>query len=191
MGDGQVEGGDPVVDRDRAEQQAVQQGLHAGQAGPHVGADRLAEQRESGRVGGRPRRRHGQHRPGGIAGPQRSQRPAGGIGAIDDDGGNGLAGGRLEGLLPTGVDLDQFEQRADDPVDVGQPLGAGPGPSLVEGHGQGLGPGRPRLVLALGLPQGRFRLADAVPQARGGAGRGVHVGNERFLDRLGLGHLGP
>jgi hypothetical protein len=73
----------------------------------------------------------GEHSAGQVARVQFSQRAASGLEVLDDDGGQRLARSRLERRLPSFVDRDQVEQRAEHAGHAGQRLGTGARASLV------------------------------------------------------------
>ena len=122
---------------------------------------------------------------------QRRQRPRRCVGTLDDDGGQGLAEGRLDGLLPAIVDLDDVEQCAQDALHLGQPLGAGAGVGCVERELQRFDAGDgPRGGLGRGRPLPRRPLERGVgldPCLL----RGLDLLDERRLDLLGLRAIGP
>ena len=95
-----------------------------------------------------------------ATGVQRLDGATSGVDAIDDDGGERLAGRGLDRGLPAGIDLDEVEQRADHAVDVGESLGAGAGARLVERERQRLGPSRPRVAVAVGGAERRLGVGD-------------------------------
>ena len=123
---------------------------------------------------GRNRVGEGEDRPGGPSLPEPGQGGSGRQAARDDHGGHRGPGGRLEGVLPPFVDLDQIEQDPDHAVHAGQQLGTRRPPGLIERPFEGIGPGDRPVVLQFGLPERPFgRLEPA---------GGPTVG------RLGLGH---
>ena len=130
-----VEGVDPYGVAD----QRVEQSGHPRTPGPHVATDVVPCGRRTRMRAARPDR---QHRPARVGFAERVERPAGGVGVLDDDGGQRLAEGRLDGGFPPGVDLDQVEHGAEHALDAGEPFGAGPGVGGVERELQGF---RPRL----------------------------------------------
>ena len=134
-----------AVDHDHVGQQVAQEPLHARMCRSH---DR--PQRAGGAVGreGRGRveeRAQGQHAGRQRPGPVVEQAPAGGD-AVDHHRAHRLDHRRLEGGLESGLDVDQVEQGAHHPLDARQPVGVALAPGLVDGQGQGLGPGGPRAV---------------------------------------------
>ena len=111
--------------------------------------DGLAQQRKPGRLALHAQRDH-RSRMAGLLQPR--HRAAGGVGIGHHDRRERFARGGPEGRLPTGLDLDQLEQRAHDAVEVGQSLGPGARARLVEREGQRLGACGPRLAVRLGPP---------------------------------------
>ena len=118
-----------VVDADRRPEQAVEQHVDAGARRPGMRPYRVADGRARLAGGTSAQRDHGA---AGVRAPQRIERAATRRWIVDDDRGQRLAERRLDGGLPTGVDLDQIEQRAEHTVDAGEAFGAGAGPGSVE-----------------------------------------------------------
>ena len=190
MGEGDVDRLDPAaVDDDGGTDEAVEQRLDVGAAGPDVTTEGLTlRRRRAQRAGGA----EGEDRSAQGLAVQGTEGAPAGVDAVDDHGGQGLTGGGLEGGLPAGVDLDQVEHGAEHAVDAGQPLGAGTRPGLVEGEGEGLDPRLPRVLVALGpavVVLGRRRRR---PRRRPGAARPPSMAShERHLGRLGRHQLAP
>ena len=174
-------------------QQAVEQPVETGQAGPHVvahgfaadGGGQLEAAGNAGRVRGR------STEPPRPDPAQLGQGLAGAGHAVDHHGGDGLAGRRLERRLPAVVDLDHLEQGADHAVDVGQALGARPGHGPRRGRGPGLRPAPPTRAgrsRRLGRRRRRRRRGLGGHPGRLGLLQGRHQGP---FGHLGLGQLGP
>ncbi len=85
---------------------------------------------------------------------------------VDHDGGERLAGGRLEAPLPAVVDLDQVEQACRARRRRRRALGTGAGPGVVERQGERLGAGGPRVALGVGGAAGACSAATAGLGAR-------------------------
>ena len=113
--------------------------------------------------------------------------------SVTSDGGEGVAGGRLEGGLPALVDLDLVEQRAEDAVDLGEALGPGPVAGLVERERQRLGPGRPRVLVGVGAAADLLGRGDAALAAAAARPRRPRLGARpaRCSAASALGDLGP
>ncbi len=138
----------------------------------------------------------GQHRAGDAAGAEGGQRGLGRAPPVDDDSGHPRPGCRLEGGLPSFVDLDQIDQRADDSVDVTQELAPARTLEIGQGALERLRPRRravPGLLglvgVGLGSLRGRRRSLEL-----GAAGRQVRLQVCRGLLELGHGarlEVGP
>ena len=98
----------------------------------------------------------GQHRTGDRLAVQGLEGTPGRGQSVDHHRGEGLPGRRLERRLPAGIDLDQVEQGPEDAVHTGEAFRTGTRPGLVEGEGQGVGPGQPGVVVRLGRPMGHL-----------------------------------
>jgi hypothetical protein len=105
---------------------------------------------------------------------------------VDDDGGQRLAERRLDGWLPSGVDLDQVEQRAEHPVDTCESLGTGAGSCGVEREFERLDTRGPAGCL-LGRVVAQ-RLTGLVHRRRLHERRfgQLDFGDQRLFDRAGL-----
>ena len=192
----------PPVDPHGPTHQGVEHrfGRLATAAGPHVGPDGL------GAAAGRRvlcrgclrrvRVTRGQHRTGDAALAQCGQRGLGRAPPVDDDGGHPRAGGRLEGGLPSFVDLDQVDQRADDSVDLTQELAPAGTLQIGQGTFERLRPCRravPGLLGRVGVGLGGLRRRRGRHQL-GAAGRQVRLQGGPGLLELGHGarlQVGP
>ena len=155
-----------------------------------MAADRFADGRGRLRGAGGA---EGEHRAADGAvgiGVERGDRAAGGVDAVDHDRREGLPGRRFHGVFPSGVDVDEVEQRAHDAVDGGEALGTGAGSGLIERQAQRLRPRRPRVPVRIGGAQRGLRVGDLLLGARPlglGARQLVHERGLRRLRRLRLG----
>ncbi len=140
----------------RRGQEGVEQRPHVGPAGPDVVPHRLTH---LGAGRGRAVETELEHGPGsrlaaGAGVAQASQAGPGRLGpAFHRYGGEGGAHRGLERRLPTGVDVDQLGNGAGHLDPPGEALGAGAGPSLIEGRSQGIGSGGPGVASGVGGPQ--------------------------------------
>jgi len=164
--------------------------LTAPRTRPDVPADRLGAGRhggagQQGPTGGGPGQ--GQDGTGGATLTQAGQGGTRRLAARHHDGGQGGAGGGLEGLLPPAVHLDEVEERPEDTVDPGQQLRTSRSPGLVEGPLQRVGTGLGTGVLLLGLTEGLLGHLEATHGPHlGGLGPGP-CGLELVAGLLGLG----
>src|SRR5690606_36094908 len=107
MGERDVDRIVEAVDAHRVRDQLVEQTGDAGASGTYMWRDRLTDGSDPVAPGAGT---GGQHRTRRVGFTQRGERALGGLRSVDDDGGERLAERSLDGLLPTGVDLDQIEQ---------------------------------------------------------------------------------
>ena len=118
-----------------------------------MGAHGLAQQREAGRLALHTQRDHCSRVAGLL---QSCNRAARGVGIGHHDRRERVARRGRERGLPTGLDLDQLEQCAHHAVEIGQSLGSGASPRLVEGERERVGARRPRLAVGLRAPPMRL-----------------------------------
>ena len=72
-----------------------------------------------------------------------------GLLTLHEDGRQSLAGSSLKcGLAPL-VDVDELDERAQNPVHLGQPTGTGARSSFVQSLSKGFGPGRPAVAIGV------------------------------------------
>ena len=115
-----------------------------------------------------------------LTGVETLDRVRGGLAALHDDGAECLAERGRHRRFGTGLDLEEVDQRTDDPGDTGELLAPGRGAGGVESEVERVG---------TGAPARRFRLGGAprfVGRAQDGFGAGdvAGVGGRRRGDRV-------
>ena len=182
------DGGIDRVDADGSRDEGFQEPAHARTAGAHVRQHRVADRRRGDRAVTSTGSEDGT---AGVGRLERFERSLRRLGVLDHDGGQGLAERRLDGLLPTLIDLDQVEEGAEHTVDAGEPFGAGTCVCGVEGELKGFDPSRRSRRRLVGVGAFGGEAFDVGVGLDAGVFGGGDLIDERRLDRLGLRTVGP
>ena len=136
------------------------------------------------------RRTERQHSTAELLTMKRFERTTTRIDTINNNCSERFARGSFERGFPTGVDVDEIEQRAEHSTHAAETLGAGCGTRFVKRQGQRLGARLPRVMLALGAAM--LGLSGLDGDSGGGhTGLGQFHGlDQRFFSGFGLGEFG-
>ena len=121
---------------------------------------------------------------------ERLERTTTSIDTINNNRSERFARSTFERGLPTGVHVDEIEQRAEHSTHATETFGTGRGTGFVKRKGQRLGAGLPRMMIALGTAMLGLGSLDG-RSGSGHAGFGQFHGlDQRFLGGFGLGEFG-